>query len=326
MNAKRSLLGMLTAVAACALMHGTATAQPDRPISLVVGYSAGGSSDFIARVVGAELSKRLGRQVIIENVAGASGMLAAQKVLAAPADGNMLYMGGTDTVLVPMVNPKVKLDWEKDLQVLGRVTTVPMVFAVPAKSPHSTLADLIRSLQKGGEQANFNYATPGIGTLQHFYGELIKKQAKVSMLHVPYRGGAQIANDLVGQQVDSAVLVLSTALPFLKDGRIKALSVSDSARVAQLPNIKRIGEEEGFAGISMPLWQMIFMKAGTPAAIASAYEKAVLGAAGQAEVRSKLAESGVTAAPLGAQESHVFVAGQATLLRDIVTSAKITQE
>lgn len=317
---------MLAAAAACALVHGTAAAQPDKPISLVVGYSAGGSSDLIARVVGAELSKRLGRQVIIENVAGASGMLAAQKVLAAPADGNMLYMGGTDTLLVPMVNPKVKLDWEKDLQVVGRVTTVPMVFAVPAKSPHSTLGDLLKSLQKGGEQANFNYATPGIGTLQHFYGELIKKQAKVSMLHVPYRGGAQIANDLVGQQVDSAVLVLSTALPFLKDGRIKALSVSDSARVAPLPNVRRIGEEEGFAGISMPLWQMVFAKAGTPAAIVSAYEKALLGAAGQADVRSKLLESGVTAAPLGTQESHAFVAGQATLLRGIVTSAKIVQE
>lgn len=326
MNAKRSLLGMLAAAAACALVHGTAAAQPDKPISLVVGYSAGGSSDLIARVVGAELSKRLGRQVIIENVAGASGMLAAQKVLAAPADGNMLYMGGTDTLLVPMVNPKVKLDWEKDLQVVGRVTTVPMVFAVPAKSPHSTLTDLIRSLQKGGEQANFNYATPGIGTLQHFYGELIKKQAKVSMVHIPYRGGAQIANDLVGQQVDSAMLVLSTALPFLKDGKIKALSVSDSARVAQLPHVKRIGEEEGFTGISMPLWQMIFVKAGTPSPIVSAYEKALLAAANQADVRSKLLESGITAAPLGTQESHVFVAGQSTLLRGIVTSAKIVQD
>jgi len=325
MNTNRRLLSKLAALAVGALLHGTVCAQADKPISLMVGYSAGGSSDFIARVVGAELSKRLGRQVIIENVAGASGMLAVQKVLAAPADGNLLYLGGTDTLIVPMVNPKVKLSWEKDLQPVGRITTVPMILAVPAKSPHSTLVDLIRSLHKG-EQGNFNYATPGIGTLQHFYGELIKKQAKVSMLHIPYRGGAQIANDLVGQQIDSAVLVLSTAMPFLKDGKIKALSVSDAERVAQLPNVKRIGEEEGFSGMAMPLWQMVFVKAGTPASIISAYEKALLAVAGQPDVRSRLLDSGVTAAPLGAQESHTFIVNQAALLRDIVTSAKIAQE
>ena len=325
MNTNRRFLSKLAALVVAALLHGTACAQADKPVSLVVGYSAGGSADFIARVVSAELSKRLGRQVIVENVAGASGMLAAQKVLAAPADGSVLYMGGTDTLLVPMVNPKFKLDWERDLQPVGRMTTVPMVFAVPAKSPYSTLPELIRSLRKG-EQGNFNYATPGIGTLQQFYGELIKKQAKVSMLHVPYRGGAQIATDLVGQQIDSAVLVLSTAMPFLKDGKIKALSVSDSVRVPQLPDVKRIGEEEGFGGMAMPLWQMIFLKAGTPASIVSTYEKALFAAAGQADVRSKLLESGVSAAPLGAQESRTFIAAQAALLRDIVTSAKITQD
>ena len=325
MNMNRRLIGKLAAVAASTLLHGAVSAQSDKPVSLVVGYSAGGSSDFIARVVGAELSKRLGRQVIIENVAGASGMLAAQKVLAAPADGNMLYLGGTDTLLVPMVNARVKLDWVRDLLPVGRITTVPMVFAVPGNSPHATLADLLRTLPRG-EQGHFNYATPGIGTLQHFYGELIKKQTKVSMLHVPYRGGAQIVNDLVGQQIDSAVLVLSTALPFLKEGKIKALSVSDSARVAQLPNVRRIGEEEGFTGMALPLWQMVFVKAGTPAAIVTAYEKALLAAATQADVRSKLLDSGVTAAPLGAQESRTFVLNQSNLLREIVTSAKIAQD
>jgi tripartite-type tricarboxylate transporter receptor subunit TctC len=191
--------------------------------------------------------------VIIENVAGASGMLAVQKVLNAPADGSLLYMGGTDTVAVPLVNPKVRLDWEKDLQPVGRMTTVPMVFAVPAASPYKSLAELIGALRKGGKEG-FNYATPGIGTMQHFYGALINTRSGVSKLHIPYRGAAQIANDLVGQQVDSAVLVLSTAMPFLKDGKIRALSVSDAARAPQLPAVRRIGEEDGFSAVSLPLW------------------------------------------------------------------------
>ena len=322
---KRRLLNKLAVLAAGALWAGMAHAQSDKPVSLIVGYSAGGSADFIARVVGAELAKRLGRQVIIENVVGASGMLAAQKVLNAPADGNLIYMGGTDTVAVPMVNPKVKLDWDKDLMPVGRMTTVPMILAVPANSPHATFSDLVGALRKSGKDS-FNYATPGIGTMQHFYGALINKQANVSMLHVPYRGGAQIVNDLVGQQVDSAVLVLSTAMPFLKEGKIKALSVSDTARVPQLPNVKRIGEEEGFNGVSLPLWQGLFVKAGTPAATVAAYEKALLAAVTQPEVRAKLLESGITVAPLGGQELQEFIKPQAALYLDIVKTGKITME
>lgn len=318
-------LNQLAVLAVGVLLSGWGHAQSDKPISLVVGYSAGGSADFVARVVGTELSKRLGRTVIVENVAGGSGMISVQKVLNAPADGSIVYMGGTDTVVVPMVNPKVKLDWEKDLLPVGRMTTVPMVLAVPASSPYATLSDLVSALRKRGKES-FNYATPGIGTMQHIYGSLINRQAKIEMLHVPYRGGAQIANDLVGGQVDSAVLVLSTAMPFLKEGKIKALSVSDTVRVPQLPNVKRIGEEDGFKGMSLPLWQGLFVKAGTPAAIVAAYEKALLEAIAQPEVRTKLAEAGITVAPMGGRELRAFVTPQAALYRDIVSTGKISME
>jgi tripartite-type tricarboxylate transporter receptor subunit TctC len=318
---RRTWIGLAVA----GTLAGGARAQSDKPVSLVVGYSAGGSADFVARVVAAELSKRLGRQVIIENVAGASGMLAAQKVLNGPADGSLLYMGGTDTVLVPMVNPKVRLDWQKDLVPVGRMTTVPMVFAVPSSSPHATFADLIAALRRQPKEG-FNVAIPGIGTVQHLFGALISRNAGVTITPVPYRGGANITNDLVGHTVDSAVLVLSTAMPFLKDGRIRALSVSDAARVPQLPNVRRIGEEEGFQGVSLPLWQGLFVKAGTPAPAVAALEKALLEAIAQPEVRSKLAESGITTAPLGGAELRAFVAPQAGLYADIVRTAKIALE
>ena len=323
---KRRLINKLTVAATLVLAAGMGHAQSDKPISLVVGYSAGGSADFVARVVGAELAKKLGRQVIIENVVGASGMLAVNKVLNSPADGNIIYMGGTDTVVVPMVNPKVKHDWDKDFTPLGRMTTVPMIFAVPANSKYNTLPELMVALRKSGNDS-FSYATPGIGTMQHFYGSLINTKGKVSMLHIPYRGGAQIANDLVGNQVESAVLVLSTAMPFLKDGKIKALSVSsDTARVPQLPNVKRIGEEEGFSGVALPLWQALFVKAGTPAATVVAYEKALMDAMAQPEVKTKLEESGITTSPLKGSDLKTFVRPQAELYKEIVTNAKITME
>lgn len=308
------------ASAAAGLLWSVA-AVAQAPISLVVGYSAGGSADFVARVVGEELSKKLSRQVIIENVAGASGMLAAQKVLSGSNDGSVIYMGGTDTVLVPMVNPKAKVDWEKDFVPIGRTTTVPMIFAVPVNSPYNTLSDLIHDLKKGKD---YLYAVPGIGTMQHLYGALINNRGKVNMVHVPYRGGAQIATDLVGGQIDSAVLVLSTAMPFLKDGKIKALSSSDTLRAAQLPHVKRIGEEEGFQGTALPLWQGFFLKSGTAPATVAAYEKALIEALGSAALKAKLAEAGITVAPMKSQEFKAFIKPQADLYRDIVRSAKIT--
>ena len=322
---KRRLLNKLALLGAGALLAGVGHAQSGKPISLVIGYSAGGSADYVARIVGGELSKQLGRPVIIENAAGASGMLAVQKVLNAPADGSMIYMGSSDAILVPMVNAKVKVDWEKDLLPVGRVSTVPMILAVPASSPYGTLADLVGDLRRSGKR-NFSYGTPGVGTMQHLYGELIKKQAKVELLHVPYRGGTQITTDLVGGQIDSAVLVLSTAMPFLKEGKIKALSVFDVARVPQLPNVRYIGEEEGFKGMSLPLWHGLFLKADTSAATAKAYETALLAALARPEVRARLAEGGVTVAPLNGQDLHDFLKPQAALYREIVNSAKITLE
>jgi tripartite-type tricarboxylate transporter receptor subunit TctC len=324
----RAALGVVAGAVAAGLLGGLARpamAQSDRPISLVVGYSAGGSADLVARAVGAELSKRLNRQVIIENVTGASGMLAVQKVLGSPADGSVLYMGGTDTVVVPMVNPKFKHEWDRDFLPVGRMTTVPMVFAVPAASKYKSLSEVVKRLQAGGGE-NFTYATPGIGTMQHLYGALINKRAGVTMQHIPYRGGAQIANDLVGQQVDSAILVLSTAMPFLKDGKIKALSVSDTARVPELPDVKRLGEEEGFGGVALPLWQGLFVKAGTPPAVLAALERALQEALGQAELKARLKESGITVSPMKGRELRDFVAAQAAIYRDIVSSSKISVE
>jgi len=321
---KRRLLNKLAVLGAGALLVGAGHAQT-KPISLVIGYSAGGSADYIARIVGGELSKQLGRTVVIENVVGASGMLAVQKVLNGPADGSLIYMGSSDLMLVPMINTKVKIDWERDLLPVGRASTVPMILAVPASSPYGTMADLFKALRKGGKQT-FSYATPGVGTMQHIYGELIRKQAGVELLHVPYRGGPQITADLVGGQIDSAILVLPTAMPFIKDGKIKALSVLDAAGVPQLPNVRPIGDEEGFKGMVFPLWHGLFMKAGTPAATVQASEKALLGALAQPEVRAKLAEGGITAAPLNGQDLRAFLKPQSTLYREIVTSAKIAQE
>lgn len=140
------------------------------------------------------------------------------------------------------------------------------------------------------------------------------------------RAGTHITNDLVGGQVGSVMLVLSTAMPFLKDGKIRALSISDTVRVPQLPDIKRMGEEDGFTGIALLLWQSLFMKAGTPAATVTAADKALQESLAQPELRQKLQDAGLSEAPMHGPEFKAFIKPQAALYRDIVTSSKITRE
>lgn len=304
-----------------ALFATAAYGQHEKPLSIVVGYAPGGSADFVARLVGTAMAMRLGRQVSVENVTGESGMLAAQRVLRAPANGDTIYMGGTDTVVVPMVTRKAKPNWERDFQPIGRMTTIPMVFAVPSSSPYATLDDLGSALHSKGKETAFSYATPGAGTMQHLYGELISKQAKISMAHVPYRGGSQIADDLVGRQIDSAILVLSTALPLLREGKIKALSVSDATRV--LLGVRNIGEEEGFNGVTLPLWQGLFVRAGTPASIVQSYEKTLRDVLARGDIRAKLLVSGINVAPLSGKDFRGFIRTQSIIYRDIVESAGI---
>lgn len=314
----------LAGALAIATVTATAWAQADKPISLVLGYTPGGTTDFVARTVAAELSKALGRQVIVDNVPGASGMLGAQKVSNAPADGNMIYLGGTDTVVIPMVNQKIKVDWAKDYVPIGRSTYVSMILAVNAKSPYNNLSDLFSAIRKG--KTDFNYATPGIGTMQHLYGALISKNAKVPLKHIPYKGGAQVATDLVGGHIDSAVLTTTSSAQFLKDGSIKALSIADNARSPMLPNVKSLGEEEGFSSVSLPLWHAFFLKAGTPPVIVAVYEKALMNVVNNPAVQAKFREAGATPWPMAGKELSAYIKSQAAIYHDVIDSAKIVNQ
>ena len=243
------------------------------PISLLVGYAAGGSADFVARVLAAELPAQLGRNVVVENAAGASGMIALQRLVNAPADTNRIYFGGFDTVSVPMVNPDAKIDWQKETLPVGRTTMTSMVLVVPKDAPYQDLAGLIAAAK--AEPGSISYGTPGNATAQHLVGELVNAGGGIELLHVPYRGGAQIMTDLIGGTLNSAVAVLSTALPYIQQDQVRALAIFDSSRSPLLPDVPALSESPGFAGVSMPLWQGIFVKAGTPEAFVGQLDAAI---------------------------------------------------
>ncbi|MFD2265024.1 Bug family tripartite tricarboxylate transporter substrate binding protein [Lacibacterium aquatile] len=238
-------------LAASLLAAPAAFAQSTGPITLLVGYSAGGSADFAARVVAPEIASRLGRTVVVENATGASGMIALQKLINGKADTNTMYYGGFDTVAVPLVNKDVKIDWAKETIPVSRTVVTSMAFAVLKDKPYTDLQAFVAAAK--ADPSNLTYGTPGIASAQHFLGEMVAARAGVKLLHAPYRGGAQVSNDLLGGILSSAVLTTSTALPFVQQDKIRVLFVSDTTRSPQLPNVPALSEIPGFEGLSLPL-------------------------------------------------------------------------
>lgn len=301
-----------------------ALAQSDAPLNLLVGYSAGGSADLAARIIAPEISSRIGRTVIVENATGASGMIALQKLINGAADGNTLYYGGFDTVAVPMTNAKVGANWETDTIAVGRTTTTSMAVVVPAQSDYQDMAALLAAAKATPE--SISYGSPGIGSAQHLLGEIISQRAGVKLLHAPYRGGAQVTNDLLAGVLNSAVLTLSTALPLAKENKIRILAVSGSERAPQAPDVPTLAEIPGMDGLALPLWQGIFAKAGSQADFIAAVDKAIKDALATPEVQKRYADVGFRAAPLATSAFKEFVAQQAMTYKGVIDSAKIVVE
>ncbi|MEI2300975.1 Bug family tripartite tricarboxylate transporter substrate binding protein [Ensifer sp. MJa1] len=321
----RSVWKSLTALALSALIATpVAQAQSTAPITLLVGYSAGGSADLAARIIAPEIASRVGRTVVVENATGASGMIALQKLINGAADTNAIYYGGFDTVAVPMTNTKVTANWQADTIPVGRTTTTSMAVVVPAQSAHADLASLMAAAKAAPETVS--YGSPGIGSAQHLLGELISQRAGVKFLHAPYRGGAQVTNDLLAGVLDSAVLTLSTALPLAKDGKIRVLAISGADRADQLPEVPTLSELPGLKGLTFPLWQGVFAKAGTPDDFVASLDKAISEALANPDVDKRYADAGFATAPLSASEFKAFIAAQAETYKAVIDSAKIVVE
>lgn len=321
---RRNFLVTAAAAAAMAIAPMSVSAQNSGPITLLVGYSAGGSADYAARVIAAELTTKLGRSVIVENATGGSGMIALQKLVNGKADGDTLYYGGHDTVAVPMLNKSVGIDWKEATLPVGRTALTSMAIAVPAQSPYKTLVELVAAAKANPE--SITYGTPGIGTAQHMVGEMISHRAGVTFIHAPYRGGAQVSNDILAGLLDSAVFTTSTALPFVKEGKLRVLAVTGTERSSALPDAPALTEIEGFNDLALPLWQGLFVKAGTDEAIARQLSDAIAASLESEDVKKRLADGGFAAAPLPIGAFTDFISAQADIYRQIIKDSAITIE
>lgn len=274
-------------VAFAAVSPSLAQSFPDRPITLIVPFAAGGSTDLVARVVAQKLSGDFGKQVVVENVGGAGGNLGAERVARSKPDGYTILMGTVAThALNPLMLKKKPYDAVKDFAPISLLVVVPNVLVVNPQLPVKNVAELIDLLKKNPDK--YSYASSGNGTPLHLSGELFKSLAGVSVVHVPYRGAGPALNDVVGNQVPILFDNLPSSSSHIKGGTLRALGVTTKERVASFPDIPTIAET--VPGYETYTWNALFAPAGTPPDVINRLNDAAKKAMADPEVIKRMDE------------------------------------
>ena len=282
---------------ATTLLAGSALAQaawPSKPITLIVPFPPGGPTDVVSRIVGKELSDRLGQPIIVENKAGASGAIAANQVKRAAPDGYTLMTLATPTLFAPLFYKNTGYEISKDFTPIAMVYDLPIVMVVNAeKLPGiTTLPQLIETAR--AKKGALNYTTSGAGSFGHMSMELLKDLGKFDMQHVAYKGGVPAITDTIGGQVPIMYADLVAALPHIKSGKLVAVAVGSPERVAAIPEIKTIAEQgiEGFSAVSMGAF---LGPKGMPAAVVERLNKEVKEILAQKSVQDRILGAGAIA-------------------------------
>jgi tripartite-type tricarboxylate transporter receptor subunit TctC len=283
-------------------------AWPAKPLTIIVPYSAGGSLDLTTRLVAQRLSERLQQNVLVENATGAGGSVGIQKAIKSAPDGYTLLMAG-DAPLNPAPaagQSAYRHDMQTELVPLGLVNTAPMVLVAHPSFGANNFSEFLALAR--ANPGKFNYATSGIGTILHLTMELVKAQGKIFAVHIPYRGGALIVNDVVGKQIDMALLINASALPAIKSGALKALAVTSERRLPWLPNVPAIAESAGFKGLDIASWAGLYAPVGTPAPVVSRLSQELNAVLKMEPVRTRLSEFGAVPGGGSPQDFNQFIA------------------
>jgi tripartite-type tricarboxylate transporter receptor subunit TctC len=234
---------------------------PDRPVKVVVGFSAGGGTDVAARVIAQKLSEATGQTFVVENRTGASGLIASEQVAKSPADGATIMVGSQTTLAVaPALYRKIQVDATKDFTGVAMIGISPLVAVVNASSPIHSIKDLIAEAK--AKNGTMNFGSGGVGTTPHMAGELFAHTAGIKMIHVAYRGEAPGINDLLGGQIPFMFSNLSVVMGNVQAGKLRALAVTSAKRVPSLSNVPTIAET--FPGFDAATWFTLVAPAATP--------------------------------------------------------------
>lgn len=306
---RRHVLAALAAAlpaAAAARAQGTAGPAgwtPDRPPRLVAGFAPGGSADLVARLAAAELAKTLGQQVVVDNRTGASGNIATQAVVQAAPDGHTLGFAGLQLATNPAMIAKLGYDPERDLQMVGQLTALPVLVATSAKSSIKTLPDLVERLKAAGD--GVLVGSGGYGTSSHLGPEMLVRAVQGRYTPVLYRGGALAYQGLLGGEVEAMFdIAAGYHAPAAAEGKIRLLAVLQDSREPALPDVPAIAEFGFGPEAQMRSWQGVFVRAGTPAPVLAALHRAVTAVAEAPEVQGRLRQMGMT--PVASPSPEAF--------------------
>lgn len=278
------------------LVASTASAQdyPSRPIRIVVPFAAGGGADIIARLVGQKLGESLGQPVVVDNRAGAGGNIGAEIVAKAAPDGHTLLMASSALVINPSLYAKVPYDAIKDFRPITQPALLPNILVVHPSVPAKTVPELIAHAK--AQAGKVSYASAGAGTGTHLAGELFKLQTGVDMVHVPYKGGGAVINDLLSGQVSLTFATLPSVIQFVNDGRLRALAMTTRSRWPGLPDVPTL-EQAGVRDFEISTWIGLLAPARTPDAIVDRLHREVVRIVQLPEVRERFATLGMV--PVG---------------------------
>ena len=319
---RRAALACSLAVLASAPAVAQEASYPSKPITIVVGYPPGGSTDLTGRVVATELGNRLGVPVVIENIGGAGGAIGAQKVASAAPDGYTLLVGASNEIAInKLVTKKVKYDI-KDFTAIGLIASQPLVLVASTGSGVKNLAEFTQKVSKN--PGKFSYGSSGVGTSLHLAGEMIKEQGKLFMTQIPYRGVAPLTTDLMGNNLEYGVFVLSSGLPHIKSGKVIALGTTEANRSAATPDIPAISESAQYKNVDIGVWFALMAPAHLPKPVFDKLKKALNEALQAPELRKKLESSGSTVSSPSVNIDK-FLAAEVAKYKQIVEFAKIEE-
>ena len=311
----------LTLVAMALALSSNAFAWPDKTITLVVPFPAGGATDALARTLTPKLQEKLKQNVIVDNKAGATGTIGAGFVKLAPADGYTLLVTSLGPlVIAPYLLAKVPYEASKDFDYLTVAVQAPNVLVVPASSPYKTMAELIAA-----EKANpgkLTFASAGTGTSDHLSAELFWLQSGTSGLHVPYKGAAPAITDLLGGQVDAAFQNINNVLPHITAGKLRVLAIAAPKRSPLLPNVPTL-TESGVKDADATSWQGVVAPKGLPPAVKAQIHAALMDALADPAVKQKFAEVGFEMVANTPEQFAAYQASEAARWKKLIETRKI---
>jgi tripartite-type tricarboxylate transporter receptor subunit TctC len=293
------------------LFTGCAAAQqpfPSKPIRMLVGFSAGGAPDIIARMLGAKMQEGLGQPIVIENRPGAAGNIAADAVAKSPPDGYTLLMGNVSLTISAHAASKPPFDVAQDLEPVGMVVSLPLMLVVNSALPVNSLRELIDYAK--ARPGALNYGSVGHGGAHHLSGEMLQSMTGVKLVHIPYKGGGAAIQAVLAQEAQLLFLTPLALMPNVKSGRLRALGVTSAKRTSAAPEVPTM-IEAGLAGFEVDNWHTLVAPRGTPREIVGRLNAELNRVLGQADVKQQLlASQGAEAWPSTPAEARAHVAAE----------------